>query len=425
MSRVSKVPFDVPAVDLHENLVLGFWPSMAQSSAITKDAFYLVHSGIRSIPYPEAMSSGIVNLVDYTLIVVADYYLFVLPPGGAWMHEEWHRAVMSRRGISSYNDVYNFPIGESLINVSHVKDEDLIRLKREHPSEQVRMSSAGIEADLQRSFEFDKDRFFFQTRGATLFTQWLGTLNAIGYMYIAAHGSNKATEEHNEEEGANVEIRDFTGLDPDGWVYDLFRPDEPYEARGVHPSGVGIDRYRSASDMTARELRYLRAQAGLSFLNLLNPNLFGLYDFEVGKFKGEPLFVNASVGHVMAPFGYSMNLNLFARAGHRRLLGELRAYVNEALLLPGVSAELVRYPLPWRGASVTPRLRLWAQPKSQLFFANSAAPGGLLEARLNLPLVSKFEFYVEGSAKTAGWVPGNVFLDPALNLRTGFDAVFF
>jgi hypothetical protein len=91
-----------------------------------------------------------------------------------------------------------------------------------------------------------------------------------------------------------------------GWVYDLFRPDEPYEDRGIHPSGIGIDRYRSESDFTPQERRYLRTQARLSFLNFADPNLLGLYQFDVGEYDGLPLSFNASLQHLMAPFGYAM-----------------------------------------------------------------------------------------------------------------------
>jgi hypothetical protein len=342
-----------------------------------------------------------------------------------WMHEEWHRAVMSRRGIDSYDDIYDFPFFRPLINVSHVTDADLVRLKREHPADQVRLSSAGIESDFALGTAFDKDRFFYDTRAATLFAEWMGTLNAIGYMQTAAFNSDGDTERQNIKEGTNVPRRDFTGLDPDGWVYDLFRPDEPYEARGVHPSGVGIDRYRSGSDLTARERRYLDSQARLSWLNLVNPNLVGFYYFKLGTFDGAPARFNASLHHVMAPFGYTLGLNLFGKAGRYRAFGELRAFVSESLVLPGVSLELLRYPLPWLKASLSPRARLWLQPKHQLFFERSVAPGGSLEARVSVPLLPELEGYVEGAGKTAGFIPGEVFLSWSLNVRTGLELFLF
>jgi hypothetical protein len=68
---------------------------------------------------------------------------FYVPPGEAWLHEEWHRAVLSHCGIASYNDTYKFRLFGGVVNVSHVRDEDLERLKREHPAEFVRLAAAG------------------------------------------------------------------------------------------------------------------------------------------------------------------------------------------------------------------------------------------------------------------------------------------
>jgi hypothetical protein len=421
--RIHRLRFDLPALDVRENLEFGFWPSMPQSLAIAKDSYYLVHAGILSIPYPRFLPKALVYFSDGLLIFGADFLVSFLPAGEGWMHEEWHRAVMSHHGIDSHDGIYDLKLFDDLINVSRVKDQDLIRLKREHPADQVRLSAAGIEGDYALGVAFDKDRFFFGTRPATTFSEWLTVLNAILYMNEAAFNSDGTTEKENQREGADVQIRDFTGLDPDGWVYDLFRPDEPYEARGTHPSGVGIDRYRSESDFSARERRYLQTQARLSWLNLANPQLIGLYSFRLGSVDGLPLSFNASVQHVMAPFGYSLALNLFGKAGPYNAFAELRAYVSESLLLPGLSIELLRYPLRW--ATLSPRVRLWLQPRDQRFFAGSAAPGGALEARLNVPLSRGFELYVEAQAKSVGWVPGNVFLEQSLNLRTGLEAFVF
>jgi hypothetical protein len=425
LTRATRLHFDLPAVDARENLTLGFWPSMRQSMAITTDTFYALHAAIMAVPYPRALPNEAVAIFDYATIGVADVLMLWVPGGNGWMHEEWHRAVMSRRGVRSHDDMYDFPFFRDLINVSDESDADLIRLKREHPVDQIRMSSAGIEGDFRQGLEFDRDRFFFGTRAATLFEELFNTANAIGYMQTAAFGSEPTTEEENEKEGTNVTRRDFTGLDPDGWVYDLFRPDEPYEARGVHPSGVGIDRYRSSADFTPRELHYLQAQARLSFLNLANPNFLGFYEFKAGELLGAPFSFNASLSHVMAPFGYSLGMHLYAKTGGYKAYAELRTYVSESLVLPGITAELVRYPLGFFNASLTPRVRLWLQPRSQRFFAHAASPGASLEARVNVPIVPSFDFYLEAEGKSRGWVPGNVFLDQSLNVRSGFEAFVF
>ena len=82
------------------------------------------------------------------------------------------------------------------------------------------------------------------------------------------------TDEMNADE-RTVKVRDFVGHDFTSWVYDLHRPDEPYAARGAHPSGVGYDRYRGPDDLTAGEKRYLDHMGRLQLLNFLDPNLVG------------------------------------------------------------------------------------------------------------------------------------------------------
>jgi len=202
--RIHRLRFDIPAVDVRENLELGFWPSMQQSLAIAKDSYYLVHAGILSIPYPRAVPKALVYFSDGLLIFGADVLIMFLPAAEGWMHEEWHRSVMSQYGISSYNGIYDLKLFDDLINVSRVKDEDLIRLKRDHPADQVRMSAAGIEGDYSLGVAFDKDRFFFGTRPATTFSEWLTVLNAILYMNDAAFDSNGTTEKENEKEGGGT-----------------------------------------------------------------------------------------------------------------------------------------------------------------------------------------------------------------------------
>jgi hypothetical protein len=416
----------LPAFDVRENAVLGFWPSWRQASAVSKDAYYLMHGAIMAIPWPDAIPKDLVTTIDYVLIAAADYETTNIPMMTGWTHEEGHRTVMSQYGIHSHNDMNDFPIGRSLVSVSHETDEDFIRLKRDHPADQVRMSAAGIETDFQQQIEFDKDRFYYRTRGATLFIEWLATTNAIFYMLTAATSSSvRQTASLEREEGTRVSVRDFTGLDPDGWVYDLFRPNEPYEARGVHPSGVGIRRYRTTRDLTPREFRYLRNTAVLSWLNLADPQLVGLYELPGGHVGGEAVKWNASANSVMTPFGYTIGLNVFAKAGNFRPFVGLHSYMSEALALPGIEAELVRYPLHWANASITPRVRFWVQPRHQLFHEHSATPGGALEARLNVPLAKGLEIYAEGAGKTPGWIQGDTFLKADLNVRTGVEALVF
>ena len=109
-----------------------------------------------------------------------------MPLGDAWLHEEWHRAVLGRRGISSFNDVYNLPLFSDSIAVSHVRDAELAQLKQNHPAEFVRLSAAGIEAQYEFNLELEKDRFFSGVRNANGFLLWMNALNSIAYLDTCA-----------------------------------------------------------------------------------------------------------------------------------------------------------------------------------------------------------------------------------------------
>ncbi len=392
-------------------------PSLRQSMAYTKDAYYLGH--LPALELSRYLGGG-----EWLAIPLTDLAIAALPLGYAWLHEEWHRGVLGRRGIGSYNGVYDFEFGAEVTKVSDVSDEALSRLKREHPAEMVRLSSAGIESQHALSLEFDKDRFFYGTRAGTVFQQWQNTLSAIAYMATASSASgDEVTARLLRDEGTNVAQRDFTGMDPVGWVYDLHRPDEPYEARGVHPSGVGVDRYRTTADLTASERGYLRTQTWLTALNFVNPNLFGLHAFEFDTASGAKVRWNASVQHYLTPFGSSTTLNGFLQVDSWQWFLQLHAHANANQVLPGASVGLMAFPgVPGRLVAAA---HLWLQPEDQSFFARKARPGAAVELRSSLPIGRSFEVYSALTAKTAGWLAGNEYLDAEWDAVLGLQTIAF
>ncbi len=424
------LPLDVPFGSARENFGDTFWPSMHQSLQLTKTATYGLHAGVVEALSLLWDSSGwpawaVAFENNVALVLLHGYLLSYLPLSTTWLHEEWHRAVMSRRGIDSYDGVYDFDIGASGVPVRAVRDEDLAALKSRYPAEMVRLSSAGIEADVAFSHQLDRDRFFEGTRAVTVGLQWLQTFNAVAYMYVGAYDSVDTTAEFAEEE-ARLADRDFTGLDPNGWVYDLHRPAEPYEARGIHPSGVGIDRYRTADDLTEAELRYLRRAAAWSLLNFVNPNLIGLYDFEIDAGGREPWRFNITLRNSMAPFGLWTSANLFLDTGRRQWLLQLQAYESDSLVLPGLSLELVREPLPVAfHARASLRVEGWLQPQDLLFAASASEPGAAASVLLSWPTFAGIEAYALLTGKTRGWLVGEVYLGSSIDAHVGLRTMVY
>jgi hypothetical protein len=107
---------DFPLVDAPYNLAHGYRaPSMQQALAVTEGFYEASHLGIQRI-------WGDHKLLARATIVAWDWYTIAVPGADAWLHEEYHRAVLGRRGIDSYNDVYKLDLAAGTIAVSHVED---------------------------------------------------------------------------------------------------------------------------------------------------------------------------------------------------------------------------------------------------------------------------------------------------------------
>jgi hypothetical protein len=315
-----------------------------------------------------------------------------LPFSDTWVHEEFHRAVLQNRGVASADDVYRFRFAPGSIAVSHVRDDNLVRMKAEHPADFIRAHEAGIEGEHALIVRLEQQQFFDRSTSWNLPLYWFSKANSIAY--VMSGSTNQATrdvEKWEREEGSVVSRRDFTGHDFTAWVYDLFRPFEPYTARGVHPSGVGLRRYIRESDLKSEERGYLHRQGRLALINLLDPNLAGL----------SPARFNAAAAHVLTPFGYAIDLDAFLRPN---IFIVVHDYRNAARNFPGVEASL----------HDRVRIALWQQPANQLFRDKGGRLGGLVSAR-----VHRRKLFAEGEAKSAGWVEGNVHLDRSVTLRIG------
>jgi hypothetical protein len=410
------VSIDVPLIDAPFNFLndKGYvFPSMRQSAEVSTDFLQLGHRLIQG-PRINEQRARIWGIVAFDLVMEW------VPLGSSWMHEEFHRATMSRRGIGSYNDVNRFPIGSDLIAVSHVTDEDLTRFKRDHPAEFVRMSAAGMESQVVQNQIIERRHFFDDAKSYDFITLFVNNINVS--MYLKTCGSREAddsTDSQNDEDGANVGKRDFTGLDCTAWAYDLFRPDEPYAARGTHPSGVGIDRYIRYSDLNGREKTFLERQWILSLLNFADPAMYGIDEFKYGDWRW-----NARLSHFITSFGYVVDAGLLAKLGREKFTFTLHNGFNNEAYFPGVTAEWYEHPLTDKW-NVTTSLTLWNQPEDQRVLASSAetlVAGGV---RVGYRYSDVLQPYVGIEGKTPGWMAGNVFLDRNVSIWTGLKAALF
>jgi hypothetical protein len=354
-------------------------------------------------------------------------FLFTyLPPGDAWLHEEWHRAVLTRHGMGSYNGVYHWNIGTDAVSVDHVKDTDLESLKANHPAEFTRLMEAGGEGEIE-SVRLMRRRNFFLGRpsDADRIAWWTSGVDVAAYIwYCSVSDYDGELRDDNAMEKLESQ-RDFTGLDYRAWIHDLRNPGEAYAAgpRGrTHPSGSGFDRYLLNSDLTPGERHFLQWQAGLSLLNMVSGEHWGA-DWLPGinPWSGEGYLWNFGLTHHLTSFGYAVGAEFLARQGKASWMFTAQGMANAQLVLPCLGAELFRYPvaLGRKQLFLSGTLSAWLQPEGQLFHTASVSPGAYALAGAALPLGQYLEIFAEADAKTPGWVPGNVYLDAAVQGRAG------
>jgi hypothetical protein len=283
------------------------FPSMRQSLGITQS---LTHGLNGTIAYAWNLDSDSFwwNFAGHTVIVGANLATSIVPGFESWLHEEWHRAVMTKNSIKSYNEINDWPNTRTSgggIAVSGMRDADMARLKSTNHPDFIRLMEAGLEAQRELVLQLEKDAFFDRTRSPNTAQLWLLNLNTIGYMQTCANGGGDDFNEVRESESETE--KDFTGLDCNSWSYDLHRKDEPYAARGLKKDGT-IQRYRKTSDLNDEERNFLKKHLALSYLGLVDPFLFLLRSYAKNDWP-----IALRMMHTLTSFGGDTALAFFYR----------------------------------------------------------------------------------------------------------------
>jgi hypothetical protein len=409
------VRIDVPLADFPYNARFGARaPSMQQALSVTAGVYDAGHFAIQQM-------WGTHTKLAKTTIAVVDLLTIEFPLTDAWLHEDWHRTVLGNRGIDSHDDVDDkLNVLTASISVSNVSDEDLAAMKRQHPTDFVRLKEAGIEGEYSLITQMEQEKFYRGGRAWNTALYWLIAINSVGYVADTS-GADAMTDDANAKE-RTVAVRDISGHDFTAWVRDLFRPNEPFEARGIHPSGVGINRYTKTTDLTLEERGYLHHEGRLAFLNFADPNLLGITGFTVWNRNGpDPVHMNLALRHLLTSFGHTVDANVFLKQGTTNLFVALHAYANDARTLPGLDAQIIDRPVTIAGRQIelSPRLALWMQPADQAFRTHDAQAGALAGLRASTVVSGRLGAFAEAEVKTAGWVAGVVQLDRAINVRVG------
>ena len=392
-------------------------PGMENSLAYSTDLYTAMHFGLKKAFHFEK-SPFLTHFLSRMAISLFDVLYLQQPLGASWLHEEYHRAVMTKYGVNSYNEVLDPHFWSSSIAVSHEKDEDLAMLCDQHHPDFVRLMSAGHEAVVDLSRNLQSNSFFYRQNLDNEVLYWMHGMQNLIYLMSCASGSgDEGMQERNKVE-TEVWMRDFTGMDMNAWIYELLGPDRPYAARGVHPSGVGINRY-IMSDMIPEEgMNYLGKQALLDIFNFVSPMMVGFTRFRLAQTGQGDYYGNFAFRHYLTSFGDDVSLDLYLQAPWANLYTTLHSYNNYEHHFGGLEAGLVDYPLLGGKMLLGGTLMAWVQPKDQLFKTGSGSFGGLVKTRVNYH--SRIvDPYLEAGWKGKGWVAGNANLDKGFFLRAG------
>jgi hypothetical protein len=415
--------FDLPyQISAMNTVGYGFFsgyanPSMAQSLALTLDIFSSFQYGMKYFYDNSGLNETLKKIIYHVGTGLGEYIFIYMPGGGGWLHEEYHRAVLTRFGANSFNCMNLFPIGAEVIYVSNVKDEDLSRIKKESPPDLVRMFETGIEGQYLLIDRLQRNNFFYNQNLLSEYTYWFNTLNSFYYVLGSSIAQNGITLDETE----TSDSRDFAGLDFTAWVYDLFRPDEPYEDRGVHPSGEGVDRYRTMLDLTEAEINYLKLQGYLQMLNFLSPMMFGVKSLPMGEFDG-----NFAIRHYLTSFGMDISANVYLKKKPFNMVFVFHNYANYTNWFPAIEAELIDYPLTISKLNMyfSPRVLIGMQPKGQVFKTASPEFLGLFGLRVDIKTNNNIYPYLDFTVKTKGWIAGNEFLGTNASIKLGVSLRF-
>ena len=417
LGRDSAVICDLTLLDHPFQTAFGSYPSMAQSLGASSCFYQWSHRSLIRLT-PDQWETFWQRFRQYFVLSLFDAIATSVPLANTWLHEEYHRAVMAVRGIDSYNEVYELDLFAEVIQVSGVKDEQLIDLKLNHNQDLVRLAAAGIEGTLELNYDLQKKQFF---DGITTYNNFLYIYNYIGVVSYVGSGTSDLSDRLKDErtDQDDPEERDFVGHDFTSWVYDLHRPNEPYQFRGTHPSGEGVDRYRGKRDLTDEEEKFLNLQGKLIWLNLVDPFWLNLSSFR----WSDTTRWNFKLRHFLTSHGYTIDAVVLSRSPQWRQIVTLRGYRNAYRWYPGLEYELIRLPLTSK-FSLSPRLAYWQQPRDQRFKTHSIAEGGMGSVTLHYEASENWESFLEVGGKTAGWLASNPYTDSVVETRTGVTVVF-
>lgn len=178
--------------------------------------------------------------------------------------------------------------------------------------------------------------------------------------------------------------------------------------RHLHRPSMAFYRYTEWLDLTAEEQSYAKRMGFMSLLNLLNPNIFRLGNFNLSKsIKG-----NFSVNYSLSPFGDFTEQNAFLNINNKYKINPyFRQYFNKNYTFLAGGINLHNYVFKEDKMILNTSLDFWQQPINLDFNTKNSQFGLGIKSELGMRLSSwdtnsKSTYFNFGfSYKTNGFIP--------------------
>lgn len=417
-----KLRLDFPIVDLPQNInhphIL---PSMYQAMNWSADLYELGFFGIGELGdwifksegtnYTKLKKAGN-NIFKYAAGLAFSKYGSELPiPLGIWGHEEFHRSVLGVKDIRSNNGNWMFDRWDG--TVYGLSDETLGLLKLNDPEQLLYSYVSGLQYEVFLNEKTTLSDFYFKRnflKSALLLYNAYYVWDYFRFSTSNASDSVKVIAPPHESKDPLQ--RDFAGADLTAWVYDMFNPDQPYNARDPFPEGNGVNRRIGFSDLNSSEREYLNDQKKLSFLNFLNPSIFFINRIRIS----DDFSFNVFTSYAPTNFGNDVAFFLPFKYRNTGYLVNMHRYGNHEMKGFGLGLGLFEIKLH-ENIGMDLRIDLWDQPVS--FFSTQKRKGGFVSIKPKYFFNEKFSAYVSLAGKTKGWIIGNPYLNENISVQSG------
>ena len=430
--------FDLPyQAHIMDSMGYGFFHtygslSMNQSVALTTSVYSSMHYGFKKLYDRLDLAPVWKNIIYYGGTAAGILgFAYVFPFGYPWMRYEFIRSILSRHGINS-NNIYYDIIGMAGLGIT---DDQLSYFKAANPHDFIRMNESRIEGYVLFSDLMIRRYFFYNLDDLSFVPALINVLFFSGVTNnpVLLHKYNVVNVDSDSiktyyENDKGQESRFFSGFDTVNWVYELFRPNEPYAARGLHPSGDGsVARYITFAQLSGEERDYLLKQSWLHYLNFVSPLLYGpFFGFNAIPLGKSGLEGNFALHHYFTSFGADIAASVFLKKKPFNMAFTLHNYMNYQNYFPAIEAELIDYPLNIGKLNLflSPRVLVGMQPKGQVFKTASPEFLGLFGLRVDFMAHRNIFPYIDFIVKTNGWVAGDEYLGVHASVRIGVSMRF-